>query len=1130
METPQENRTSWLERPLLTSLNINWETLIFASILILGLLTRFYDLEPRVMSHDENSHVYYSWRLYEGDGYQHTPLTHGPFLFHITAFSYFLFGDNDTTARLPYALFSVAAVAFLWFYRRYLGKAGTIITALLMVISPYMLYYGRYVRNEAFVAFFGIVTLWAILRYLETGEAKYTYWLTAATVLHFTAKETSFIYTAQAMIFLGLLFIYQVTKHPWKENNYRKAFLGCLIFAFVMLAVFGGMSMYASGLEAPAAVEGEQAAASGLPSIVTVLPIILGGLGILLALYFVIIEYTWKKLCENRAFSLMILLLTLVLPHLAAIPVRMVGWDPLDYSTAGILRTSVFVIPLAIVSTIVGLLWNKRVWLTNIAIFYIPFTLLYTTFFTNGNGFFSGLVGSLGYWLEQQGVERGSQPWYYYVGLQVPFYEFLPALGVLLTLGIIIRRKIRGLPIGDEHTPVEGDHDPEREFQPQGQVLYLLLTGFWIITSVIAYSIAGEKMPWLTVHISLPLILFTGWGLGQLVEGIDRGKLRSQRGLLLILLIFICLISLSVVIGSLIGPNRPFSGQDINQLNNSLNFIFASLMVIGSGVLIAVLLKDYDNFGQLGSLFVLSIFILLGLQTTRAAFRAAYINYDNPSEYLVYAHSATGVKEALSQIEELSVRTTDGLAMQVAYDDETTYPYWWYLRDYTDQKYYGANPTRELRDAPVILVGDNNFAKIEPVVGQAYHQFNYNRIWWPNQDYYGLTWERIRDAITDPAMRSALWQIWFNRDYTEYAAVTGNTTLTLPTWQPADRMRLYVRKDIASQVWNLGASPSQLDEVLLADPYEGKGINLIADQTIGDDAILGDDGTLNLPRNLSVAPDGSLFLADTGNHRILHMNLDGELIAAWGSFADGANIEGGAPAGTFYEPWSVAIGSDGSVFVTDTWNHRIQKFTADGKFILQWGIFGQAEDAAAFWGPRDIAIDDQGWVYVTDTGNKRVVVFDEDGNFVTEFGSAGLLEGQFDEPVGVAVDADGRVYVTDTWNQRVQVFEFEPPTNTFYPVNEWEIVGWYGQSLENKPFIEVDDQGHVYVSDPEGYRILEFTAEGEFIRYWGNYGSGPDSFILPTGMSIDPETGAVWVADSGNHRFMRFQMESSKSP
>ena len=104
----------------------------------------------------------------------------------------------------PFVLFSIATIAFVWFYRRYLGRMGTLIAAGLMLISPFMLYYARYVRNEALVGLFGVVTIWAILRYLETGEDKYTYWLTAATVLHFTAKETSFIYTAQALLFLGL--------------------------------------------------------------------------------------------------------------------------------------------------------------------------------------------------------------------------------------------------------------------------------------------------------------------------------------------------------------------------------------------------------------------------------------------------------------------------------------------------------------------------------------------------------------------------------------------------------------------------------------------------------------------------------------------------------------------------------------------------------------------------------------------------------------------------------------------------------------------------------------------------------------------------------------------------------------
>jgi predicted membrane-bound mannosyltransferase/DNA-binding beta-propeller fold protein YncE len=1123
MEISNNNQSSWLDRPLFKSLDINLETLVFAIIFILGIFTRFSDLEPRVMSHDENSHVYYSWRLYQGDGYQHTPLTHGPFLFHITALSYFLFGDNDTTARIPFALFSVASIASIWFFRRYLGKAGSIVTALLMVISPYMLYYGRYVRNEAFVAFFGLVTIWAILRFLETGDTKYTFWLTASTVLHFTTKETSFIYTAQALLFLGFIFIYQITQHQWQNKSYLKAFYSCLIIAVVMVSVFGGLYLYSDSLQISAPVEGETTTV-GIPAILLGVPVIISGISLLAALIVVIKEYSWENLKQNRPFSLIILLLTLVLPHLAAFPVRTIGWDPLDYSTAGILRTSIFVVPLAIISIIIGLIWNRRVWLINAAIFYIPFILFFTTFFTNGNGFFSGLVGSLGYWLEQQGVERGSQPWYYYIFLQIPFYEFLPASGFIVTLGILLKRKLQGLPIIKEMGQTEDGLDTPDQPKLAGQTLFLLLTGFWVITSIIVYTIAGEKMPWLTVHIALPLILFSGWGFGQLIESINWREIRTKRGLLLVVMILICLLSLSVVISSWIGPNRPFSGKDLTQLNSTLNFIFALAVVIGSGVIIGFLLKDWDGIDGPISLMLLIFFGLMGLLTARAAFRAAYINYDNPTEYLVYAHSAKGVKEALNQIEELSVRTTDGLAMQVAYDDETTYPYWWYLRDYSNQKYFGANPTRELRDAPVILVGDNNFAKIEPVVGNAYHEFNYNRIWWPNQDYYNLTWERIKNAITDPVMRSALWQIWLNRDYTEYAEVTSNGNLTLPTWQPSDRMRLYVRKDIASQVWNLGASPAPIEDILVADPYEGKSVDLIADE------ILKSDGNFNFPRNLIVAEDGTLYLADTGNHRIIHTTINGDILDTWGSFADGSTIEGGAPAGTFYEPWSIAIGTDGSVFVADTWNHRIQKFTPDGEFLMQWGNFGQGESATAFWGPRDIAIDSKGWVYVTDTGNKRIVVFDENRNFITEFGGAGLLAGQFDEPVGVAVDKNGRIYVADTWNQRIQVFELDDQSNSFYPVKEWEIVGWYGQSLDNKPYIEVGNNGHIYVSDPEGYRILEFTSEGEFIQFWGDYGNGNDGFILPTGLSFDSINGALWVADSGNNRFMRFPLNQGTSP
>jgi DNA-binding beta-propeller fold protein YncE len=163
-----------------------------------------------------------------------------------------------------------------------------------------------------------------------------------------------------------------------------------------------------------------------------------------------------------------------------------------------------------------------------------------------------------------------------------------------------------------------------------------------------------------------------------------------------------------------------------------------------------------------------------------------------------------------------------------------------------------------------------------------------------------------------------------------------------------------------------------------------------------------------------------------------------------------------------------------------------------------------------------VVVDVENRVYVTDTGNKRVVVFDNSGNYIAQFGSAGAMSGQFDEPVGIAVDGNGNVYVADTWNQRIQVFEPAAGGN-FNPTKEWEIVGWYGESLDNKPYLAVDSTGNVYVSDPEGNRILHFQSDGAFVKYWGDAGNTAASLNIPIGLTSD-NVGGLWVADSANNR------------
>jgi uncharacterized protein (TIGR03663 family) len=328
MDIPQsssaERKPSWLDLALFRSPAINIEKIIFAIILLVAIFTRLYMLEPRVMSHDETSHTYFSWLYYKGDGYAHDPVTHGPFQFHVVALSYFLFGDSDTTARIPAVLFSIATVAFMWAYRRYLGRAGALIAALLLTISPYLLYYGRYVRNEAFVAFFGVVMLWSMLRYIDTSQNKYLYILTTVTVLHLCTKETAFIYIAQALLFLGIYFVYRLTRRKWDRHEQRSSFILTLLVSLLLIA-FGMMIRLLVG-NVDATSQSKYPLFASLPPFVNIALIILGFVGLLIAIYFAISGLGLKKIREERSFDLLMLLGTLVLPQLSAFAINAFGW------------------------------------------------------------------------------------------------------------------------------------------------------------------------------------------------------------------------------------------------------------------------------------------------------------------------------------------------------------------------------------------------------------------------------------------------------------------------------------------------------------------------------------------------------------------------------------------------------------------------------------------------------------------------------------------------------------------------------------------------------------------------------------------------------------------------------------
>lgn len=183
MERALEQRKSILDVSVGSLVKVNWEVVAYAAIFLLAVVTRFWNLGSRAVTHDESLHALYAWKLYAGQGYKHDPMMHGPFLFHINALAYFLFGASDYTARIMPALFGVAMVLMPLFLRRWLGRTGALAASVMLLISPNILYRSRSLRHDIFVATWTLLMVIALFQYLHTRRNRWLYVGAAAIAL-----------------------------------------------------------------------------------------------------------------------------------------------------------------------------------------------------------------------------------------------------------------------------------------------------------------------------------------------------------------------------------------------------------------------------------------------------------------------------------------------------------------------------------------------------------------------------------------------------------------------------------------------------------------------------------------------------------------------------------------------------------------------------------------------------------------------------------------------------------------------------------------------------------------------------------------------------------------------------------
>ena len=525
---------------------IGWPLVAALAIFGFAVALRFWDLGDRALHHDESLHAYFSWRYAEFFTYDHNPLMHGPFQFHIIAAVFKLFGDSDFTARVAAATFGSALVLMPFLLRDYLGRIGWLVTALFIAFSPTLLYFSRFARGDMFVAVFTLGMVICMWRYMRDQKLGYLAGLALFLGLSFSTKETTF--------FTALIFI---------------AYLNALV----------GLEYWRSWRDKPVSRVGRLALGA----------LLVAGAWAIATLWPVIGGWRLRHGLEQPpvAADPLLVIGLLTAPQFSAavqVPMEAIGVDlAREWTTffGNAMTTEIFAgivaVGLLLLATFAaGLAWDWRAWLIVVAAFYFPFIALFTTLGTEQDGFASGIWGSLDYWLAQQDVQRGNQPWFYYL-MTVPIYEFVTLVFALVGGWVAIRR-------GDAF----------------GRFLV-----FWFLATLLALSLAGEKMPWLTVHLALPLALIAGRFLGGVIEGLGSDTYRRAadyaRPLAVGLAVFLFAVSIrTALVASFDHSDEPYElliyVQTTQELVEVSELIDQEAETSGLGNQLPILVDSADGF------------------------------------------------------------------------------------------------------------------------------------------------------------------------------------------------------------------------------------------------------------------------------------------------------------------------------------------------------------------------------------------------------------------------------------------------------------------------------------------------------------------------------------------------------
>lgn len=438
-----------------------------ALILVAGIM-RFWDLGARTMHDGEAKIAKFAWEILADGSVVYDPSLHGPLQLQAIAALFFLFGDNEAIARLVHAFSGTVLVALPYLLRSRLGEIGAFFTALMIAVSPSLLYFSRFAGPDILVATFSLGIIVAVWRYFDEFEnlnmhthnvaakvpVRYLYFIAAILALAVASKETAFVFIFFLCVYLMLAIACRNLAAAGKPQGLD-----------VAVSEPGGILRTAG-----------QLFVSGL----------------------MLREY-------SKEYSMLVYLATLTLSLGAAAFCflhfgKFFPGTETAYSDSGAGGSVATPATSAMVSIVVaaslsiaaigyGLRWNLKVWLIASAIFYSLYCIGFLIVLASSEGLHPGIWRLPAYWFDRLTVSGGDQPWFYYILISL-VYEYLPlTFGVVATVHYFRRRDS-----------------------------FALFLVFWSWAAFLVYSLSAEKFPWLLVNIALPLILLSGKFLNDIVE------------------------------------------------------------------------------------------------------------------------------------------------------------------------------------------------------------------------------------------------------------------------------------------------------------------------------------------------------------------------------------------------------------------------------------------------------------------------------------------------------------------------------------------------------------------------------------------------------------------------------------